>query len=96
MENLVSIIINYASIWAPSLTAIAGVITMACTAMSKVSESIENSKKAIEELKNSEEIKKLKDELRRQTNVNNELKEQLDLLIDHIEKVDNYRDNIKR
>lgn len=96
MENIVSIIINYASIWAPSLVAIAGVITTVITAISKVAEAIENTKKAAEELKNSEDIKKLKDEVLRQTNVNNELREQLDLLIDHIEKVDNYRDNIKR
>lgn len=96
MENIVSIIINYASIWAPSLVAISGVIATVITAISKVSEAIENTKKAAEELKNSEEIKKLKDEILRQTNVNNELRAQLDLLIDHIEKVDNYRDNIKR
>lgn len=87
--ELVNIIINYASIWMPSVTAILGIVTTTLLAISKV-------KTAIDELKKTDVLKTLSDDLKKALSDNKELKEQNDILIDELKKIKNYRESKNR
>ena len=87
--ELVSIIINHASIWMPSVTAIIGIVTTTLLALSKV-------KTAIEDLKKTDVLKTLSEDLKKALSDNKELKEQNDILIDELKKIRNYRESKKR
>ena len=87
--ELVSIIINHASIWMPSVTAILGIVTTTLLALSKV-------KTAIEDLKKADVLKTLSEDLKKALSDNKELKEQNDILIDELKKIKNYRESKKR
>lgn len=87
--ELVSIIINHASIWMPSVTAILGIVTTTLLALSKV-------KTAIEDLKKTDVLKTLSEDLKKALSDNKELKEQNDILIDELKKIKNYRESKKR
>ena len=87
--ELVSIIINHASIWMPSVTAILGIVTTTLLALSKV-------KTAIEDLKKTDVLKTLSEDLKKALSDNKDLKEQNDILIDELKKIKNYRESKKR
>lgn len=87
--ELVNIIINHASIWMPSVTAILGIVTTTLLALSKV-------KTAIEDLKKTDVLKTLSEDLKKALSDNKELKEQNDILIDELKKIKNYRESKKR
>lgn len=96
MEEIVSIILEHASIWMPSLTAILGIVTTILMALSKI-------KTAIEDLKNtdvlqtlSEDLKKALDDNKVLRQQNEEFREQCDILIDEITKIKNYRESKKK
>lgn len=96
MEEIVSIILEYASIWMPSLTAILGIVTTILLALSKI-------KTAIEDLKNTDILQTLSEDLKKALNDNESLKqqnenikEQYDILIDEITKIKNYRESKKK
>lgn len=89
MKEIVSLILEYASIWMPSVTAILGIVTTTLLAVSKV-------KTAIDDLKKTDELAALCKELKAVRDENKELKEQYDILIDEITKIKNYRESLKR
>jgi hypothetical protein len=96
MEEIVSIILEYASIWMPSLTAILGIVTTILLALSKI-------KTAIEDLKKTDVLQTLSEDLKKALNDNEALKqqnenirEQYDILIDEITKIKNYRESKKK
>lgn len=96
MEEIVSIILEYASIWMPSLTAILGIVTTILLALSKI-------KTAIEDLKKTDILQTLSEDLKKALNDNEALKqqnenirEQYDILIDEITKIKNYRESKKK
>ena len=89
MQELVNIIINCVSIWMPSVAAILGIVTTTLLAISKF-------KAAIDDLKESDVLKTLSEDLKKSLRDNKELKEQNDILIDEIKKIKNYRENKNR
>lgn len=96
MEEIVSIILEHASIWVPSLTAILGIVTTILMALSKI-------KTAIEDFKNTDVLQTLSEDLKKALNDNEALKqqnenirEQYDILIDEITKIKNYRESKKK
>lgn len=82
-------ILSLASIWAPSLVAILGIITTILVAIGKT-------KDAIDKLKDDKSFKDLKEELKKSITTNEEIKQQNDLLLDELSKVKNYRANISK
>lgn len=87
------VILEYVSIWLPSLAGILGVVAAVLTSLKRTSE-------AIEEFKADDTLKSLKEDLLkiREANIqlanqNRELIRQNDLLIDEIKKIKNYRNN---
>lgn len=89
MKEIVSLILEYASIWMPSVTAMLGIVTTTLLAVSKV-------KTAIDDLKKTDTLAALCKELKAVCDENKELKEQCDILIDEITKIKNYRESVKR
>ena len=96
MKEIVSIVLECASIWMPSLTAILGIVTTILLAISKI-------KTAIEDLKKTDVLQTLSKDLKKALNdnealkeQNKDLREQYDILIDELKKIKNYRENQKR
>lgn len=86
---MVDVIINQIIIWLPSLASILGIITTAKIAVDKIYASIN-------QLKSDANIKRLKSDLEKSIEENKEIKEQLDLLLDELHKIKNYRENRNR
>lgn len=83
------LIISLASIWAPSIVAILGIITTILIAIGKT-------KSAIDALKDEETMKQLKEELARTVSTNEELKQQNDLILDELTKIKDYRAHLNQ
>jgi peptidoglycan hydrolase CwlO-like protein len=88
MEEVIQLIMQYISIWMPSVTAIFGIISAVIIAMNRV-------KTAVDEIKQEDTIKRLSSELKDAMRENKAIREQLDILIDEVKKVKNYRENLK-
>lgn len=80
------IIMEYIAIWAPAITAVLATVASALLAFGKV-------KKAVNDLKQEETINQLKIKLTEQVKENKEIREQLDIVIDQLTKIENYREN---
>ena len=87
MEEILAIIIQYVSIWAPSLVAILGVVTSIITAIAKVNN-------VIKDVSNSRDT--LANEVHQLISKNEELARTNKLLLDQITRVKDYADNIKK
>lgn len=85
MEEILRIIVEYVSIWAPSLVAILGVVTTIITALKKVSEAFEN-------LKKDKTLEKVNNKLTQVVSENEELIRTNKLLLEQITKIKNYSD----
>jgi gas vesicle protein len=83
MTEIIEIIVQYVSIWAPSLVAILGVVATVIGAINK-------SKAALEEFKKSDTLKDLASELKTSISENQELRYQNSLLLDEITKIKDY------
>ena len=88
MNEIIEIIVNYASIWAPSLCAILGIGVTVITAMAKV-------RSAIAEFKKEEVMQELSTQLAEQNKQNAELVRCNKLLLDKITKIQNYSEEVK-
>lgn len=88
MEEIIAIIVEYVSIWAPSLVAILGVVSTVLVAISKT-------KTALDALKKDETIKQLEAKFTEQAKTNEELIRCNKLLLDQITKIKDYADNKK-
>ena len=89
MKELYEVLVTYVSIWFPAAVAVLGTVSTALVAIGKV-------KTSIEELKKTDVLKSLSEDLKKALNDNKELKEQNDILIDELKKIKNYRENLKR
>lgn len=89
MEEIVRLILEYVSIWMPSVTAMLGIVATTLLALSKV-------KAAIDDLKKTDVLKTLSEDLKKALSDNKELKEQNDILIDELKKIKDYRESMKR
>ena len=81
---MIETIVNQIVIWLPSLTSILGIITTAKIAVDKIYASIT-------QLREDAKIKELKQQLETSINENKQIKEELDLLLDEIHKIKDYR-----
>lgn len=88
MEEILRIIMEYVSIWAPSLVAVLGVVITILTAISKT-------KDFINTIKNDVDFKAIKDKLEKTSRENEELVRCNKLLLDQITKIKDYADNKK-
>ena len=88
MTEIITIILEYAAIWAPSLVSVAGVITTVLLAIGKT-------KNAAEALKNDVELANLAKETQRLANENEELVRCNKLLLDNITNIKDYADQKK-
>lgn len=86
---MLELIIEYVSIWAPSLVAILGVVATILTAISKTKDFINTIKADID-------FKSLKEDLNRLSKENEELVRCNKLLLDQITKIKDYADNKKK
>lgn len=89
MEQILAVIIEYASIWVPSLVAIFGVVATVIGAAAKT-------KEAFEKLNKDETLKDLKQQLSAVIQENEELVRCNKLLLDEITKINNYADQLKK
>lgn len=87
MEAILATIIQYVSIWAPSLVAILGIVASVIMAIAKV-------KDAIGEMKNTRD--NLVVEVQELIAKNEELTHTNKLLLDQITRIKDYSDNIKK
>lgn len=87
--SILEVVIQYASIWAPSLVAILGVCTTVLIALSKT-------KEAFEKLNKDETLKEVNNKLSTLSRENAELVRCNKLLLEQITKIKNYADEIKR
>ena len=81
---MIEIIIEYISIWLPSLVAILGMVATICVSLGKT-------RVALKELKSEDTLKKLELELKQERKDNKELRTQLDLIIDKLYQIEEYR-----
>lgn len=89
MEQIFEIIIQYASIWAPSLVAILGVITTILVALGKT-------KDAFDQLNRDETLKDVRKQLVSLAQENAELVRCNKLLLEQITKIKDYADQKKK
>lgn len=89
MVELIEIIVQYVSIWAPSLVAMLGVVATVCVAIAKT-------KTALNALKTDTTLKELKDELQQAISQNAELVKCNKLLLDEITKIKGYANSKER
>ena len=80
---MIEILIQYVSIWLPSLVAILGVVASVLVAIGKT-------KVAINEFKKSDELAELTAEVKRLASENKELRHTENLLLDELTKIKNY------
>lgn len=83
MSEIIKIIVEYASIWAPSLVAVLGIIYTVVVALGKT-------KDAFDALKKDETLKDLRAELKTSLRQNAELNEKYNLLLDELTKIKDY------
>lgn len=83
---MLEIIAEYAAIWAPSITAVLGIVASVLIAMAKI-------KSAVTTIKDEKTIQELNSKLETQLVDNKVLRQQVDLLLDRITKIENYREN---
>lgn len=89
MEQILAIIIEYASIWAPSLIAILGVVATVIGAAAKT-------KEAFDKLNKDETLRGVKERLETLAKENEELVRCNKLLLEQITKIRNYADEKKK
>ena len=89
MNEQINILVEALAIWAPSLTAIVGVVYTVIAALSKT-------KAAWNELKESTDFKTLRSELETALKQNEELIHQNNLLLDQITKIKDYAEHKKK
>lgn len=89
MTELIAIIVSYVSIWMPALIAVIGTVAAILTALGKF-------KAAMQEFKNTDTLKQLGADLKKALNENAELKQQQDIIIDELKKVENYRKELNK
>lgn len=85
---MLEIIAEYAAIWAPSITAVLAVVASVLMAMAKI-------KSAVTTIKDEKTIQELNSKLEAQLIDNRVLRQQMDLLLDRITKIENYRETQK-
>lgn len=84
---MIETILTYASMWAPAIVALLGILVTVIKAIGLV-------RKAIDELKENTNIHDMKVELSRLTTQNKELVRCNKLLLDRITKITNYADEV--
>lgn len=84
MVQIVGIISTYVAIWLPALTAILGVVSTVIIALNKT-------RAAIAELKNTDTLKSLSTQVKQELQQNTQIRKQLDVIIDQLAKIENYR-----
>ena len=95
MQEIISIIIEQASIWMPSIVAIAGIVVSVISALSKIGSALTDAKKAVAELKEDKTIKELVSELNAQAQQNKQLQEYVKLLTDKVAQIEGYSDTMR-
>ena len=88
MEEILRIVLEYVSIWAPSLVSMLGVVITIITALNKT-------KDAFEKLKADKTLLELKNEISKLATENEELIRCNKLLLDQITKIKDYADHKK-
>ena len=89
MEEILRIIVEYVSIWAPSLVAILGVVTTILVALGKT-------KDAFAKLNKDETLKEINTKLTQVASENEELVRCNKLLLDELTKIKGYADIKKK
>ena len=89
MEEILRIILEYVSIWAPSLVAILGMVVTILTAINKTKEAFDN-------FKADTTLKDVNKKISELTDQNEELVRCNKLLLDNITKIQDYADNKKK
>lgn len=87
--EFIETILSYASIWAPSIVAMLGVVVTILTALGRTKEAFDN-------LKKDETLKEVKDELKKVASENEELIRCNKLLLDQITKIKDYSEAKKK
>ena len=91
MEEIYALIIEYASIWAPSLVAVLGVVTTVLTAINKTKEAVDNFKNTEGALK--DELKEVRNRLTQIASENETLIQVNKDLVDSMKTIKNYTDS---
>jgi hypothetical protein len=89
MTELIEIIVSQVSIWLPSLVSVIGVVVAILSALSKA-------KAGIEEFKQDKTVKNLSADLQKALSENKEIKQELDIVIDELKKIENYRKELNK
>lgn len=89
MEQIIEIVLSYASIWVPSIVAILGVISTILVALNKT-------KEAFAKLNKDETLKELKTQLTKVIKDNQELRAYEKVLVDEMTKIKNYVEDLKK
>lgn len=83
MNEFVNFLVTQISIWLPSITSVLGIITTIILSINKC-------KATIQEIRNTNDFKELKNALEIECKNNKELHTQLELLTDQIAKIKDY------
>lgn len=90
MQEILELIIQYASIWAPSVVSILGVVTTVLLAINKTREAISQFKDSDTALRN--ELRDVKNELVRLASQNDTLTQAEKDIVDKLSTIKNYTD----
>lgn len=87
MSEFVELIVQYISIWLPSLVSIGGTVASVLLAINK-------SRQAIQEVRSTSDFQELKKALKAEIQSNEELKAQVALLTDKVAKIKGYSEEM--
>lgn len=95
MEEILKIILEYASIWGPSIVAIFSIVATIIGAYARVRKAIAETRLATEELKSNKTIIEMNNRFNIMAKQNEELVRTNKLLLEKITKIKEYADLIK-
>ena len=83
MQTLINYIITYASMWAPAVTAVIGIIVLFIKGFKTI-------KNTVTEIKDEQSIKDLKSEVENQNMINKQIRDELRTVTEQLQKVKDY------
>ena len=86
MQEIVDLIVSYASIWVPAIVAVFGVIITVVKCMTEV-------KNYVDQLKDDKDLRDVKNNTAEIVKENRELMRQNKMLLDNITRIKDYTDN---
>ena len=94
IQAIIELIIQQASVWAPALTAILGIVISLIPICHKITEALKEVKGSAEDIRKTKDMEQLHTDLRQAHQDNKELRELMNTFIDKAAGIKNYTEKV--